>query len=147
YGVWVAGGKILVTNASAPPQLLDPAANTSEPLALDAIPYDAVASEHGERVLYRARTGGATLLDVASRATTKLPVAGELDTHAIAPDGSWLALGTKTELVVMTAAGVEITRHAGPVEMIAIAGNRRIAFSSNNKIFECVLDPTPVWTE
>jgi hypothetical protein len=148
--LWVAGGRVLVTHGKTPPQLLDPAANTAEPLAIDPI-VRAAASAAGERVVFATALGkGAKLFDVASRAVTELDREHELEDLAIAPDGSWVAMIDRERgVVVVDAAGKELARRAGKY-LRPVAGARALAvMADDGKIVEWrpAAAPASAWTE
>src|SRR5262249_35373842 len=66
--------------------------------------------------------------------------------HALAPDGSWIAIANKEELVVFDGTGRELARRKGKAERL-VASGRKLAIIEGRKVFEGVLDPVPVWTE
>jgi hypothetical protein len=146
--LWVAGGRLLVFGARAAPQLLDPAANTAEPLSIDPIAA-AAASANGERVVFTTTAGrGAKLLDVARRAVTELDTEHTPDDLAIAPDGSWIALvDRKRGVRVVDPAGKELTRRAGAYARVVAAGHALAVLADDGKVVEYRLGATPAWTE
>ncbi len=146
--LWAGGGKVLVTSRDAPPQLLDPTAGTSEPLPIDPIRY-AVASETGGRVLFTTAGRGAKLLDVARRAVTDVDTEHRIEDLAIAPDGSWLAIGDrKAGVLVLDAAGRELTRRAGEHVRVAVSARRSLAvLTGDGRVFEGRLADPPAWAE
>jgi hypothetical protein len=146
--MWVGGGRVLVMHPRSPPQLLDPAANTSEPLPIDPIEM-AVATASGDRVLFTTVGRGARLLDVARRAVTDVDTEHKLDELAIAPDGSWLALLDRTDgLRVLDASGKELTRRAGAyTRAVASPSGALAVLTLDGKPVVCRPGPTPEWTE
>jgi hypothetical protein len=147
--MWVGAARVLVMHPRSPPQLLDPVANTSEPLAVDPI-SQAAASATGARVVFTTAARGAKLLDVASRAVTELPTEHKLDDLAIAPDGSWAALVDHDRgVVVVDAAGKELTRRPGKIFRATPSGasNKLAALTDAGAVLECRLEGAPAWTE
>ncbi len=147
--LWVAGGRVLVFGGKAAPQLLDPAANTAEPLPIDPI-AEAAASANGERVVFTTSAGrGAKLLDVARRAVTDLDAERTPDDFAIAPDGSWLALvDRKRGVRIVDPAGKELTRRAGAFSRVVVSAGRALAvLGDDGKVLECRLGDVAAWTE
>ncbi|MGN6104267.1 MAG: hypothetical protein ACTHU0_04120, partial [Kofleriaceae bacterium] len=146
--LWVEGGRVLVYRAGAPPELLEPAANSSEPLAIEPI-VDAVATERGDRVL--VSTGARTqLLDLATRSVQ--PLAGAPSSEgdprlAIAPDGSWLAVADRGTTSVLDPSGRELVRHAAEVVRLVPSGARTLAILGPGAVVECRLDPQPACGE
>ena len=156
--LWVAGGRALVMPPKAPPQLFDPAANTSEPLAIDPI-VSAVASAAGERVVFATAGKGVKLLDVARRVVSELDAERAFDELAIAADGSWIALVDHEHgVIVVDPAGKELTRRAGPHDRVIVSGARALAaVTPDGKVVECRFAAAagpgpgpaaaPAWTE
>ena len=146
--MWVGGGHVLVRHGKAPPQLLDPVANTSEPLAIDPI-EEAVATANGDRVLFTTAAKGAQLLDVARRSVTEIDTEHKLEDIAIAPDGSWLALvDKKSGVFILDGTGKELTRRDGPhYRAVASASGAVAVLGKDGKLAECKLAGKPVWTE
>ena len=156
--LWVAGGRVLVMLPKLAPQLLDPAANTSEPLAIDPI-ESVAASAAGDRVAFTTAAKGAKLLDVARRAVSELEAERAVDELAIAGDGSWIALvDHKRGVFVVDAAGKELTRRTGPHDRVIVSGARALAaMTPDGKVVECRFAAAvapgagpaagPAWTE
>ncbi len=143
--IWVSGNRLLVTKDRAPPQLLDVTANTLEPLALEPIGY-AIATASGDRALI-LNNASAAVLDLATRTLRPLAFEKPVAEIAIAPDGSWMALGGGDLVVVLDRDGKELTRHAAPLARIVGSRFRSLAVVSDLQVFDCKLDPKPVWTQ
>jgi hypothetical protein len=145
--IWVMGGRLLVTHDKSPPQLLDPTSNTMEELAIDPI-ENAMVTANGDRVVFVTPTHTAAVLDIATHAVTPLKFEDKVSEVAIASDGSWIAIVGKQLLVVTDHDGKELTRRAGEAVFTVGSRHRSLAvLAGDNKVFECHLDPQPVWTE
>ncbi|HWO19143.1 MAG TPA: serine/threonine-protein kinase [Kofleriaceae bacterium] len=146
--LWVAGGRALVIPPQASPQLLDPAKNTSEPLAIDPI-TTARTTAAGDRVLLTTAARGAKLLDVERRAVTDVDTEGDLDDVVIAPDGSWIALlDRKRDVRVLDAAGKELVRRAGAHPRAVVSPSGALALlTDDGKVVACRPASAPAWIE
>ena len=143
--LWV-GKAVLVTSEAATPELLDPFAGTIQQVPVGPI-KSAVATTPGDRVAFLDGNRAAHLLDVATRTARPLWPGHEVDELEIAGDGSWIALGDKTTVAVLDAAGTERTTHPGPA--VRLFGSRfgEVGYATRDKVTVCKLSPQPVWTE
>ena len=144
--VWVSGGRVLVYGREQAAELLDPAANRSEPLALGRL-VSATASDRGDRVVVVTPTGVASLFDVATGVAIELWGGRPVRRSEIAPDGRWVVLADDTTVVVLDDAGAELTRYAAESHRLETSRFRSLAVVTTAGIVECQLDPAPVWTE
>jgi hypothetical protein len=143
--LWV-GKAVLVAPARAAPELLDPFAGTTQPLALGPI-SSAVATVRGDRVAYLDAAHAAHLLDVATRTARPLWPEHVATQLALAADGGWIALADAAGVTVLDADGRERTSHPG--RAIRLFGSRfdELGFTTGDKVFACALSPAPAWTE
>jgi len=143
--LWVAGGRVLVYSAKMPPQLFDPERGTVEALALPAI-TEAVASDRGDRVAYAA-SGGAGVLDVATRTTRALAADAKVDDLEMSADGNLIVAGSKNGIVVFDGAGKELARKLGYYPVFRVSRSGTVATISDTKVFELKPTAQPTWTE
>jgi hypothetical protein len=145
-GIFVANGsRVLVTQQTGRPELLDPATGNVEPLEIPPITY-ATASDAGDRVVYLDAQRHAGLLDIAKR--TALPLWSDHEVHQveIAVDGSWIALEDGKRAVALDASGNELVHRDGKIALIEISRFRQLAVMDDNKIVITKIDQ-PAWIE
>lgn len=139
--LWIAGGKLLVTNDKSS-AILDPKANTLENLTTPAIEM-AIASDAGDLVVFLG-SGGAGVLDVTTR-TTKIFTTEKTIDIAVSPDGTAVAYSTATETVIVDPAGTAIARLPYAIR-VEFSPARVVAALVGGKLFELELGaPKPVF--
>jgi tRNA A-37 threonylcarbamoyl transferase component Bud32 len=143
---WITDGKLLVTHQTAQPQLLEARTGDLEALKIDPIKF-AKPTSTGDRLIVETAAKTPAIFDVASRTLTPIPFTDKLDGIEIASDGSWYAVWGAKLVVVFDRDGKELTRREGETSLVSGSRMRTIAVMSTKQVFECVLDPTPVWTE
>ena len=140
-----AGHRVLVLSNEGPPELLDPAANTSVKIGT-LIANMASAADAGDIALVVDPEGAAALLDLASGTHTPLWTGHRVVDAELAPDGSWLALADAAGIVVLDRAGKELAHRSGIEQARLVIGPRKLAAVTHKTITELVLDPTPAWS-
>jgi hypothetical protein len=143
---WVAGGRVLAWNKKVSPLLLDPNTSTAETLAVPPI-SEAVVTDRGDLAAVIVVPGGAGVLDIATKRVRMLSSERDVKDLEIAPDGSRIAVGSRSGLVVFDRDGKELARKLGYFPVFEISRSGSLAAISDRTVFELRPGPQPVWTE
>jgi hypothetical protein len=152
---WVLNGtRVLVYDRSAT-SLLDPVTNQLEPLSLPTL-IDVVVTGSGDRVAYITNDRELGRLELPSRVATSLWPGHQAWAVAMPADGSWIAAlehrGKDADenqislAVALDPDGVELTRHAGPISLMAASVSRHLAVVElGGEIHETLVGPGSPW--
>jgi len=145
---WIAGNRLLTYDAKTAPEILEPMTNQVTATTLPALDDASVDAGGTHVIAIDAAQKRALYYDVATRQARPLWDGHAVTSHAIAPDGSWLALGDKQQLVVLDAAGAQLGTRAGGVTRLVVSAHRQLAILDGTRVITGLVDQrTVTWTE
>jgi hypothetical protein len=143
---WVREKRVLVFTDDSPPELLDPAGNSSTKLGAEPID-EASTSDHGDVALVTDKAGAASLLELSTGTRTPVWPGHVVTELELAPDGTWMALADKASVVALDMKGTQLVQRTLTSQArLVLSPKRRLAVISDGHVYETRLD-NGVWVD